>query len=148
MPKLRHVAHGPPRALLSPPALQFPMGLQTKLSRTIRDWAFFLEDKGYLVARPMLPGAAVPFDLLSVHRQGQIRLWKVAHTPREDKRFTQPELKGVRRLIELAHRHGADPYLVIRFGQPAPKVLTVPAELVLAENPIRANLGGIAWPPQ
>lgn len=114
----------------------------------VREWAVFLVEKGNLVATAPAPGAAAPLDVLSVGRRGQIRLWKVAHTARDEKLFTKPELQTNAKLIELANRYDARAYLVIRFDKPTPKVLTVPAELVLTENPIRAGLGGIDWPPQ
>jgi len=124
------------------------MNAQTKLSRMVREWAVFLHAKGNLVATAPAPGAAAPLDVISVGRRGQIRLWKVALTARDEKLFSKPELQTSAKLIELANRYDAKAYLVIRFDKPTPKVLTVPAELVLAENPIRADLGGMDWPPQ
>ena len=147
MPTPEHNRHAPALPFLSPRVNRQCMSIQTKLSRTIREWATYLEDQGHLVATAFRGGSARPFDLISINLRGEPLLWKIVLTRQSAKRFTKQELNGLLELIGLADGQYAKPYLVVRFDKPRDKVLTVPAELAFAEEMIRADLNGKDWPP-
>ena len=124
------------------------MNTQTKLSRTVREWAVHLEDEGHLVALAFRGGCAGLFDLITVNLHGEALLWKVMHTRDNVKHFTEQELRGLRELVSLADGQAIDAHVVIRFGKPKDKILSVPIAYAVIHESVRADLNGKDWPPQ
>ena len=124
------------------------MNSQTKLSRTVREWAVHMENQGHLVAVAFRGGCASLFDLITVNLHGEALLWKVVHTRQNVKRFTKQELNGLRELVSLSDGQGVDAHVVIRFGKPKDKILSVPIAYAVIHESVSADLNGRDWPPQ
>jgi len=120
----------------------------SKLSRMIREWAEYLEQKGHLVGQSLVRGAASTFDLLSSDEEGTVFLWKAMCGATCPRSLTRGEMTVMKSLAVAARRHRARPYVVVRYKKPASRVAVLPLRRVLKSGTLGSHDGGIQWPPE
>lgn len=119
------------------------MGGSSPVDVLLREWTCYLEARGHRVRRP--PG--VSNVLTSRNGRGNRYRWLLLHSERPGIRLRASQCKGLRQGVAFARRANEEAYLVVKFEQPEPKLLILPARKAMKAGQLRSDRGGIPWDP-
>ena len=105
-----------------------------------REWAAYLQRYDHDVKRTRNGNA-----LSSRNGAGTRFRWLFAHSTDSTLRLTASDHEYLERQARHARQAGERPYLVVKFEQPEPKLLVLPAAKAARTRLLSAKQGGIPW---
>ena len=107
----------------------------------VEEWARYLERHGHEVHKP----ANRPDILQSRNGQNRRYRWLFRCSDRDSILLTSRERKQICRQLRLARNLGERAYVVVKFSEPASKVVVVPAVGTIKAKRVTSDKGGIPW---
>ena len=105
------------------------------------EWTAFLKRHGHCM-KEHLQG---PDTLVSRNGKGRDYRWILRSANDKSVLLKAAEHKEIRRQLRLARNSGQRAYVVVKFSQPANKVVVVPAVGMLKDKRLASDKGGISW---
>jgi len=106
-----------------------------------REWAAFLSNRGHKVSNPKGLG----WVATSRDSAGKRYRWLLLVAKGKSRSLGAAEREDIHNHVKRAKSSGEEPYVVVRFQAPQPKLILLPAESALRARRISALKGGIPW---
>ena len=117
------------------------MGGSSPIGVLFCEWVSYLQDRGH----ELRPPSGLGYVLLSRNGRGKRFRWLFLHSKRPWIKLTAIDREAINHEVELARRAGEKAYLVVKFEQPEPKLLILPARTAEKTGRLHSDKGGIPW---